>query len=190
MTLLLFFTHPTLFAQKPSVFEIEIIQNGSKIPVEENTVYLYKSSFAIKVIFYDSKNVFLNILTSPEYFALASNTSIDVLQDMSAMVYAEYPKNLSRQLFIDMQKPYGFHLLALESDNNNRGFDEIELSAPKQGRRTIDSLFVMHDFDNRENIQFRDFSQELFLTFLSREKNADQNFTESQRTVINIKWKE
>ncbi len=177
-------------AQEEKQFEISFLQNETVVPVENRTLKMNRTSFVIQVEFFTGNSLYLGVLTIPEYFNIQPNQEFDFAKNIKYKVYAEYPNNREAQIFIDMTKPYGFHLLSLKSEESNIGFDEIIYSDDKRiGFRSVDSLFVMQDFDNRKSVQFANFNHDLYLTFVSYDYKEEQGI-EKQRAQYRIVWKE
>lgn len=170
-------------------FEVKILQYNEAIPIVGDSVCLLPTSFVIEVKLNATDYVFMNALASDNYFNMDSIQEAELMESIGYKIYAEYPKNQKHNIIIDLSEPYGFHYLGVESDDNNRGFNEILVAENERiGSRTVDSLFVMYNFDRRETQPINKFQEDLFLKFISTGVENNKRIISFFRN-IKLVWK-
>lgn len=186
--LLLFFSilSLSLWSQKPIV-EVHIIQDDKIIEVKGNVVRLDKAEFALEIKFNRKKIKFLMLNASSQdtYYLLEKNDAIPNLKYLTAFSVAEYPFNLDRRIYDDLEI---FNILG--PPKSHRGNLMHHFSTYEQKCKWATGLKEIRKVKiEEEDISIKDLDdQPLYLFLLGIDKKHEDNQPLNTEAIL-FKWK-
>lgn len=185
---LLFFSILSLssWAQKPIV-EIKVIQDDKVIEIEENEISLKKDEFALEIQFNRKKIKFLmfNASSQDTYYQLNENDAIPNLKYLTAFSVAEYPFNLDRRIYDDLEIFNTLGPPRAHRGNLMHNFSTYEQKCKRStGLKEIRKVKV-----EEEDILIKDLDdQALYLFLLGIDKKHEDNQKLKAEAIL-FKWK-
>jgi hypothetical protein len=176
----------SLWAQKPIV-EVKIIQNGEEIEVKDNEVSLQKDEFALEIRFNKKKIKFLmlNASSQDNYYVLNENEEIPNTKYLTAFSVAEYPFNLDRRIYDDLEI---FNNLAPPFEHRGNLMHHFSTYEAKCKWATgLKEIRKIHVED--EDILIKDWDgQTIYLFLVGIDKKHDESQNLNAEAII-YKWK-
>lgn len=166
---------------KAQSFEIEIWQKGKKIEGTNNVLKLKKEPFQLKVKLENLKGVYVMGSYSENLSAYIQNAMNDTQGDISPLAHASSEYNPKQSLIISNK---GFLYLFFNPQIDWHRFDRNGVEVIENtviGTRTVR---MIEDFIYNEDILIEDFSQNLYLIFMTTEA------TQPKKETLLLTWKE
>ncbi|MEL6925912.1 MAG: hypothetical protein AAFO94_17855 [Bacteroidota bacterium] len=172
----------TRYVGVESVFDVQFVQDGSEVPVEEGIVRLSKNPFSIFVNMREVDGVYLNATTyySQKY---EDDNTFDDLNNIYPKIMAEPAFNQGKELFLSEDNYcYWFYDENLDwhrlSDVQVVG-DEIS------GEKIVQNFFYP---DQTRKIPVNAINEDVYLFFFALEDKLEDGFQLRQRQYIKLEW--
>jgi len=171
---------------KSKKFEVEILQNGQRIEIVNNTVELEKEEFQIRITLKKQHGVYMSASFQRDYFDLGEDEAIKDYKWLASKVLAEATFNENKELFTDDES---LSYLFYDKTQDWHRFDkEVKVKRRKViGTKTVRKIRIK---DTKEEIPLADISQDIYLFFVATERYERNKIAEEfGRLKVQIKWK-
>lgn len=167
-----------------SKFEIDIIQNGEVLDMEENVVKLKKAPFAIRVKLFDLEGVYMNASHNKELFELEGDKPIPEILFIESKTMAEAAFNSDRTLTLSKGL---YSYLFYDPELNWHRFDSsVVLAGQCTGFKTVENIY---DQDTDKTEETKKTKKDIYLFFVSVKKGQNGQTQELARHKIALRWK-
>ena len=186
-TLLLIFAAASLCGSftrplSPS-YEIDILQNGEILEVDEQVVKLKKAPFTIRVKLFGLDGVFMNASTDKSLFELEDGDAIPDLTFIESKTMAE-PAFYEDKVLSLSNGLYSY--LFYDPDQNWHRFDSVTvLNGQVTGIKKVENLFNM---ESGKSEPVEKAKKNIYLFFVSISKGQNGQAVELKRHKIMLRW--
>lgn len=164
-------------------YQIEIIQDGKSVEVNDSIVELKKEPFQIKVTLKNHEGVFMSASFNRDYYDTKEREEIKDYKWLSSKVMAESNFNEERKLFIDDEN---LSYLFYDKDKDWYRFDKDIVVRGKEviGTKTIQRFY------NGESIDIKNINKPIYLFFFATKKwKSGKTPRELGRIKLKLVWK-
>ncbi len=188
INLILFFQLQAEHPKKRLDYQVMFVQNDSILyPDDQNTVFLNKAPFEIKVFLNYIEGVYVNISPADDIYKLPFDEEIPELNSVPYKCMASEKFNASNELIIskdnyaywyyDKNDPvYRFNEVIINSDENITGIMRVK------------SIF---DADTKIPLALSGMYSPLYFTFFSTSGDYHKNeMRERQRNIYQVRWRD
>lgn len=178
-----------------ATFDIEVLQDGKQIPVNENHEFrLKRAPFVLKVRLKGISEVYCQAGFSDSMLIKPSNAAIANFKEIPAMSMAEEKFNASQALIIQSES---WHCWFYDPKLDWHRFDQESVSVKGNevvATKTIDKLLIIDETDLKEAQRFERKLNEpnppVYLFFLSAEEDKQHWYLDKEldRYVFKLSW--
>ncbi len=152
-------------------FEVKLKQSGEYVKVENEIALLQKGNFEIELIF-DNKigEIYVNAAYEDLFYLSDDNKPVPELKNYLGYKVAEYPFNLDRKLYVDIET---VHYMGPEYEykgNKMHNFNTLK----KKGKLLYGLREVSKINDRSNEFEVKDVKKPIYLYIVALKKNKDK----------------
>lgn len=169
-------------------YQVVFVQNDSILyPDAQNSIYLNKAPFEIKVFLNYIEGVYVNISPTDDIYKLPFDEEIPELNDVPSKCMASEKFNASNELIISRDN---FSYWYYDRNDSVYRFNEVIINSDENvtGIMRVNSIF---NADTKTDLALSGMHLPLYFTFFSTSGDYHKNeMRERQRNIYQVRWKD